>query len=202
MDNTNDINSSNTIVNEVTEIKSVELTESSTLLTDENTAQKINSQNANDILINLIINIIQNDETIKKYNIILDKKTVDVISLVIKSNPQIFGKISDTLKNILNDGKINSKDIPEILNLIKEIYEIIYNIKVNKITKNNIVDITSDILKFLVHLLVQDDIIKVHDKDEFIKEIFVLIDTTMTLIKLTKTLKTPKCHFYKLFNKK
>jgi hypothetical protein len=151
-------------------------------------------------LVELIVKIVTNDELMKKYKIILDKKAIDILVTILNKNPKLLGEIKDLFEKIIQDGKIDTNDIPEILILLKRIYELIYSIKNKKISKSEIALATCNIFKFIIHLFIEDEIIKVNNKDDFLKNIDLLIETSISLITLNKSLKTPSC-FYKLLKK-
>lgn len=154
--------------------------------------------------VRLMLDIIGNDEKIKQYNIVIDNKTNNILMLLIKSNPLLFSEIQDTLIKIIKDEKIDSNDIPEILVLLKKLYEIVYSLKKTKISGIDVAKITGDILKFLVLILIKENKIKVNNEEDFLKNINQLIDISISLLSLNKTLKKSYgCNnFLKLFKKK
>jgi hypothetical protein len=172
-----------------------------TLVIDNSNTNTLNIYNDT---VRLILDVMGKDEKIKKYNINIDTKTNDIFIMIIKSNPLLFSDIEDTLIKIVKDGKIDLNDIPEILVLLKKLYEIIYGLKKTKKSVIDVAKITGDILKILVLILTKENKIKINNEEEFLKNVNELIDMAITLLSLNKNLKKSYgCNnFLKLFKKK
>ena len=59
-----------------------------------------------------------------KLNIILNPNLQQYLLLFCKENPNFFTEIENIFKAIIKDNVINSKDIPQILNLVVKVYEL------------------------------------------------------------------------------
>jgi hypothetical protein len=53
----------------------------------------------------------------------LTQTEIEWINTFIKSSPDTFNNILDDIKLILSDGKINARDIPQIIKLITDVYK-------------------------------------------------------------------------------
>jgi hypothetical protein len=146
-------------------------------------------------MVDLLIVILKNNELLKKLNIILNEKEINLLIKLLKSNPNFFNETKSSLINIISDNQVNFKDIPYILDLIKKFYEVLHNIKDNKISVQDTADACSNILKFIIHFIVLDGKVNIENSDDFLTNIDNLIDSSVELLKLTKTLKLNKSMF-------
>jgi len=152
-------------------------------------------------LIDLLKLVVQTHDS--KINIRLSNKLKDVITTLIETNPTLFKEFNATLLNIIKDGKIDSADIPEFVILVQKVYEIVYVSKQINASKEELADSCGIIAKFVVHTLIEKGYVKM-DKERkviFLSEIDNIIDVCVSLIKVSKTLKTPGC-IKKLFGSK
>lgn len=144
--------------------------------------------------IDLLKYVIKTENKINNY-ILLDKKTTDMILTIIDKNPEYFIVFEITMKNIIRDNKIDSKDIPDIIILVQKLYEILFKLKINKLDTIKCSVICGEVAKLLVHVLVKDGKIKINNEKEFLEQSDKLIDVCISLIKLAKQLKPP--NFFK-----
>jgi hypothetical protein len=152
-------------------------------------------------LIELLKLVVKNPDS--KINIRLSDKMQGIITTLIETNPTLFKEFNATLLNIIKDGKIDSADIPEFVILVQKVYEIVYISKQINVSKEELADSCGIIAKFVVHTLIEKDYVKM-DKERkvvFLSEIDNIIDVCVSLIKVSKTLKTPGC-IKKLFGAK
>jgi hypothetical protein len=87
--------------------------------------------------------------------------------------------------------------------LLKKIYELLHNLKNKKLSSNDVADISSTILKFVIRALIDKNKSNSDElEQEFIINIEKLIDSASTLIKLVNLLKpqTTNC-FFNMFKK-
>lgn len=154
-------------------------------------------------LIKMLALIIINETVDDKINIKLDKKIISVIRYIINTTPKIFDEIEENIKVIVDDGVINSKDIPAILLLLQNLYELIYSFKNTKLSSEERADICAVIAKLVLHMLVEENLIKIKDENKkvFLDQMDGLIDVAIRLVRLPHILK-PKGCFKKLFGKK
>lgn len=78
-------------------------------------------------LFELFLNKDQN--SLVQFNIKLTPEIQKYFLLLCKESPDLFGIFEETLKRIILDNKINTKDIPDILLLVSKVYN---TIKTNK----------------------------------------------------------------------
>jgi hypothetical protein len=119
-------------------------------------------------------------ENVKKFSIKLTPEIQKYFLLLCKESPEIFGLFEETLKKIILDDKIDSKDIPDILVLVSKIYKMI---KENKGIPT--ID-TYELIKTLIHLgfIVYIETNKIENKDAVL-DLLRIIDASIDLIKLT-----------------
>ena len=132
-------------------------------------------------LIQLIQNSLKNNDELKKININLSSESILFIEELLKIEPQLFEGIELSLQQIIKDNKINSNDIPDLLVLITQVYEII-----NK-HKNNIKNVDYyELIKNILHIIFRVYIEKHCNNDEalLIQCSLRIIDSSIELIKI------------------
>ena len=166
---------------------------------NENESLLIEIINIKGIITSFLLNITEVTElsdTFNKYvNFELDVETKKLLFKVLDEYGDFFTEIEETFLKITHDNKIDTKDIPDILELLKKLYEFIYNQKDKKINIDKSVDICGFLIKFTIVLLIEKNKIHISDdkKEKFLEEIEKLIDSCLALIKLTSLLKPKNC---------
>ena len=137
------------------------------------------------------------------FNIVLSKTTIDTLCKIINLKPTFLNDIEEILLEVIKDGKIDSKDFPELISIIQKLYETIYNIKDKKLTGDSITVMCADLLKIMVYFLVKERRIKVDEEktDLFLEQIYTLIDSCTGLLSFSKSIKLKGC-FKSFFSKK
>lgn len=153
------------------------------------------SESESKMLINLIQTMINNTKLKDKYAFVIDEKQQAFLQRVLSLSPNLFADIENVIKEIIKDGKINADDIPQMITLVKKIYQVIYEIKNEKMTTLQIADITCKILKFVIYILVEERKINVDQakEEEFFKYIDILLVSCVGLLSFPKTIKTKGC---------
>jgi hypothetical protein len=151
-----------------------------------NTVQEVNP------IITILTNLLSNDEAMKNIGIVLNQQEIDVLKSIIKSNLSLITDIQACLSKILLDNNINLSDLPELLSIQKKYIDVINNIK--NINKNNIPQIASDIIKFLIRALIKENILVISNSDEFLINFDKLIDSVTELITFFTVVPTPLCN--------
>jgi hypothetical protein len=132
-----------------------------------------------------------------KLKIDLHPELIDVIKKILSASPDCFNDIEKAACEIITDGKIDSKDIPQFMIIVQKIYQIIYNLKDKKIDSKKRAHITAEVFKFLIHLLVLERKIKIDEDPEKILEFYtqvgILIDSCIGLLSFPKSIKTKGC---------
>jgi hypothetical protein len=154
-----------------------------------------NINNAEKTLIYLLIKATINDEIKDKISIKLNSDIINVINKIISLTPNTLTDIEKAATEIIKDQKIDSKDIPNLIIVVQRIYQVIYDMKDLKIDSKKRTEITSSILKFIIHLLVKEEKIKIDDdkQEEFLKNCDILVDSCVGLLSFPKSLKTKGC---------
>jgi hypothetical protein len=98
------------------------------------------------------LQLVLESSDLNKYSIQLSPELIKLLSSVIKSNPDYFNSLESTMLVILNSGKIDISSIPNIISLIKELYEILYNLNVKDIKKGLDISSCELILNFVINI--------------------------------------------------
>jgi len=135
--------------------------------------------------------------------ITLTENTKELILKLLETNQSIFSDVVCNIFNIIQDNKIDTKDIPNLIQLLQKIYEMAHNSKAIKLDKHQLALSCGIIIKFIIHMLVEEGHIKISEerKSDFFAEIYNLVDTSVSLIQLSKSLKPPS-FFKRFFHKK
>jgi hypothetical protein len=162
--------------------------------------EKVNTIDSSNVILEIsektlliLVNESLSSEEIKnKLSIKLTSQDISFISKIISLTPDALNDIEKALNDIIKDGKIDSKDIPQFIVIIQRIYQIIYNFKLDS---KKCMEMTSTILKYIVHLLVLERKIKVNNEKqaEFLKESDALIDACVGLLSFPKSIKIKGC---------
>lgn len=146
-------------------------------------------------IINLIKKSLENEEIKNKITIKLTPELINIINSIISLTPNTLTDIEKAVIEIIKDGKIDSKDIPQLIVVIQRIYQFIYSLKNIKLDSKKRAEITSSVLKYLLHLLVLERKIKIKEdkQSEFLEQTDILIDSCVNLLSFPKTLKAPGC---------
>ena len=140
----------------------------------------------------------------KQMSITLTPEVTSVIKNVIALAPNTLTDVEKAAIEIVKDGKIDSNDIPQLIVVIRSIYQFVYSLKGMKLDAKKRAHITGELLKYLIHLLVLERKIKI-DGDpakilEFYTQVNALIDSCVELLSYSKILKTKGC-LKKMFGK-
>jgi len=137
-------------------------------------------------LLNLLIIISARPEMQKKYE--LNPELVKILSSILQSHPEFFSKIEDSFKKIVEDNKIDSSDVPELMNLFSNVYELLVVLKLKKNTIE-LSDICGDIVKLVFNIMIAEKLIHLGTDDgKSTTDCFnALVDSSISLIKLSKT---------------
>lgn len=148
------------------------------------------TETISDLLTNLLLINDNIKEFSDKISIKLSSNTLLLLKTVLKKSPKSLDKIIKDINEILSDGKIDHKDIPNIINLVADFYFLdVKSIASKTIKVSDIVDF----IQFLMKLVVDLDYVKVDDKEE----LFTIIDSSSSLLKMVigMGMKDIKCCF-------
>lgn len=164
-----------------------------------NSLLDISSNIIEQTFIDLVIKYLENENMKKKIFIALTPEITSVIKNIISLSPDTLTDIEKAMISIIKDGKIDSKDVPNIIVIIQRIYQFIYSLKDVKFDAKKRADITSTLLKYILHILVLERKIKIDEdkQTEFVIQMYYLIDSCVGLLSYSKSLKTKGC--FKIF---
>jgi hypothetical protein len=139
-------------------------------------------------LLNLLIIISVRQDMQEKYR--LTPELVKILQQIIQTNSVFFFKIEESFKKILEDNKIDSDDVPELMSLFSAIYELLFSLKL-KTTTIDISNICGDLIKLTFNIMLAENIIMFESSgsEETLKIFNALVDSSISLIKLSKTVK-------------
>ena len=107
------------------------------------------SELSNVTLYQLVNNLLrQNQHKLDNFTVKITPELKSIILTLCQSQPNLFFEAEDSLGKIIEDGKINSKDVPELINLINLIHKTI-----NKDKKICALIDKKEFIKSFVHIL-------------------------------------------------
>ena len=132
---------------------------------------------------------------LRKIQINLDDDLINVMEKILSVSPDMFENIEKSVNEIVKDGKIDSKDVPQLIIVVKQIYQIIYSLKNKKFDAEKRAELAGSVLKYCIRALVVLDKIKIeHSKEEqFVNDCDLLIDACIGLLSFPKKIKTKGC---------
>lgn len=103
----------------------------------------------------LLMNYITNKNPDMKVNI--PHNTVEILKILIKNSSNEFDNISSNLQTIIDDNKIDFKDIPDFIQLVENIYILIvrHRKKLAPFNGKTLATTSGEILKIIIKLLVE-----------------------------------------------
>jgi len=177
------LTSSNEIKQELEEEKKSMLAEDKKEIVEEKEDKKLEENSVESIktfiqLFEIFLNKDQN--SLVQFNIKLTPEIQKYFLLLCKESPDLFGVFEETLKRIILDDKINTKDIPDILLLVSKVYN---TIKTNKGLPT--VD-HYELIKSLLHIAfaVYLETNKI-ENSLLILDLLNIVDSAIDLIKIT-----------------
>ena len=152
------------------------------------------------VISQLLFSILLSDDKIKNINFTLNSEDITIIHKIISYSPEFFNEIDKLINEIIKDGKIDSNDIPNLILLIKKIYELIHNLKSVKLDNDKRLEICKSILKFIIRVLIDERIIVVNNENKQIvlELIDNLIDSCVSLMHFSSNIKNSTCFSYLL----
>jgi len=120
----------------------------------------------------------------------LTPELVKILQSIIQNNSSFFFKIEESFKKIVEDSKIDSQDVPELMSLFSNVYELIFSLNINlRIT--NLSNICGELIKLTFNIMIEEGLI-IFDfsSKELARTTFnALVDSSVSLIKLSNTVK-------------
>lgn len=124
-----------------------------------------------------------------KYNVKLNPEIMSTLNEILNINPNYFNSVETLFLEIINNKVINPANIPEIIILVKKLYEILYNINIKDVKEGVSINTCVTIFKFIVNVLIIDNIEDNQESASLIFTIDTVIDTCAELITIRKILK-------------
>jgi hypothetical protein len=122
----------------------------------------------------------QDQTNLAKFDLKLTPEIQKYFLLLCKESPDLFGTVEETLKKIISDNRIDTKDIPDILVLVSKVY--------NTINGNKSVPIVDpyELIKTLLHitLVIYLETNKI-ENPQLLLELLKIVESSIDLIKLT-----------------
>ena len=144
-------------------------------------------------LLNLLIIISVRPDMQEKYG--LTPELVKILQLIIQKNSSFFFKIEESFKKIVEDNKIDSQDVPELMSLFSNVYELTFSLKLN-ISTIDLSNICGELIKLTFKIMIEEGLIFFDfSSKELTRTTFnSLVDSSVSLIKLSNTVKfSNKC---------
>lgn len=125
--------------------------------------------------------LIIQSEVDKLLELKVDQRGIDFIFMLLDKSPDTLRRISSQLQTVIQDGVLNTDDVPVLINMVKDVM----NADRNKISFNMLsVENVLVFIKTVLEILIIKNYVKVINKEK----IFALMDVSFTL--LTTTLDT------------
>jgi hypothetical protein len=153
------------------------------------------------VLLKIFNDLFETQEKIDslKVKVNIEEKDLAFIKKILQEAPELFNDIDNGIESILKDKVIDSKDIPQIIKLVKDAYKNI--ISSNKNIKKITLEDSLIFIKNILFILMEYDYIKVSNKDELNIMIDLCIDLLQTNLDLKKSLLSNICACLSLFSK-
>ncbi len=129
-------------------------------------------------LLDLIKNLVSDRELQKKYEFPIHAKYIDCLKQLIETHPKYFGSVESALFVIVKDGRISIADLPEIVQIVLDLYVILYSVH-----PKDLVDMCAGILKTVFYIAVKGRVIVVEHDNEIIWAFDSFIDSITELLK-------------------
>jgi hypothetical protein len=105
----------------------------------------------------------------------VDQKGIDFIYMLLDKSPATLNSISEKISEVLQDGVLNTDDVPILINLVKDIMNMDRNkISISMLSIDNVIVF----IKTIFEILIIKDHIKVENKDK----VFQLMDISFLLL--------------------
>lgn len=130
----------------------------------------------------LLVDILITNDDIKgfadKISIRVGSKTLEMLQSILAKSPESLDQIVTNLQDILKDGVINHKDVPNMIVLVANLYKTDFKsvIAAKKLTSDEIIQF----IIFIVKLVIDLDFIKVDNK----LEMYEIIDAASLLLEM------------------
>jgi hypothetical protein len=174
------------------------MSDTSDLLINETNVEKTVEPLVESVVVNTVDNSLTSlliKYTLMKTYVNVSPELITIIEKMISHMPDVFSEIEKALVEIVKDGKIDSKDIPNFIVVVQEVYRLIYSLKNVKFDSKKRSELTANILKYIVHLMVLEGKIAIEEntRTEFLNDADILVDSCVGLLRFPKSIKTARC---------
>jgi hypothetical protein len=144
-----------------------------------------------------IVIVISNEIERKKkgLTVSIDGDVVDILQTIMDKNKDYFDDVAKTINEIIKDNSVDLNDIPELLLLFKKTYTVLLSINMKRMSKEEIIKLSSKILLSVIIILVKKQCIKVKDETKFIDNMQAILETCIILSKHKNVQKTANTIF-------
>ena len=132
-------------------------------------------------LTSILQNVLTKTEGLDKYSIQLTPEIKHIFNLLV-ADSKYFDDVEKSLKLIVQDDKIDAKDVPQIMILLTNLYSKLRGLRIEFNEK-----ICGDMLKFVFDVAMKDGLIKMNKADvELLTCVYSIIDMSIQLIQTDK----------------
>lgn len=119
---------------------------------------------ANRTLIQKLEAILSSYELQEKYSTKLTSHSLEVIEHLIKHKPEFFRMVESTLVRNVHGNKIKSNDIPYIISMISQLYNLLLVENIDNANNELPADTCTYILKFVFSVVIRENLVHVDDE--------------------------------------
>ncbi len=179
-----------TVVTDVEEKKEVveganeQVKENATIVIAE--VSEVKPKTAVELLGGLIVNSDEVKKLKEEAKIEVDETTLSILRLILDKSPASLDKITDLIKEVLSDGVLDYKDVPKLIMIVNTVYktDIKGIAKDFTVTPANIINL----IKFIIKLLIEKDVIKCENKQN-VNELIEVSGQLLEMVVETETVK-------------
>jgi hypothetical protein len=135
-------------------------------------------------LLQLVERLLENNDKLKSLNINLTPDVKSIIQKLLEKEPQLFSNCETSLQKIISDNKINANDIPELLILITQVYNIVNNFDKNDLKNIDYYELVKNILHVIIEVYVERHCNDNENNILLVQCALRIIDSSIELIKL------------------
>ena len=129
----------------------------------------------------ILQNVLAKTDGLDKYSIQLTPEIKHIFNLLV-ADSKYFDDVEKSLKLIVQDDKIDAKDVPQIMVLLTNLYSKLRGLRIEFNEK-----ICGDMLKFVFDVAIKDGLIKMNKADmELLTCVYSIIDMSIQLIQTDK----------------
>jgi len=129
----------------------------------------------------ILQNVLLKTDGLDKYSIQLTPEIKHIFNLLV-TDSKYFDDVEKSLKLIVQDDKIDAKDVPQIMVLLTNLYSKLRGLRIEFNEK-----ICGDMLKFVFDVAIKDGLIKMNKADmELLTCVYSIIDMSIQLIQTDK----------------